>query len=273
MNPLITIGIKAVRRAGNIIVRHLDRVDRFAVSQKGRNDFVSEVDRLAEEAIIDCIHRHYPDHAIVAEESGTRHSPGRNPARDAVEWIIDPLDGTTNFLHGHPSFSVSVGVRHHNRMEHGIVFDPLRNEIFHASRGSGAQLNDRRIRVSGQRRLSNSLVLSGFPSRHPGRFDDWMECFRQIFPRVSQSLHSGSAALDLAYVACGRGDAYWESGLDIWDMAAGSLIVREAGGLVTGFQGEQDHLATGCVLAASPGIFSDILGIVKSHFPENRPHP
>ena len=273
MNPLINIGIKAVRRAGNLIIRHLDRMDQFPVTQKGRNDFVSEVDLMAEEEIIGCIHYHYPDHAIVAEESGTKHSPGKGTTKDDFEWIIDPLDGTTNFLHGHPNFAVSIGVRHKNRMEHGIIFDPLRNEIFHASRGSGAQMNDRRIRVSGQRRLSNSLVLSGFPSRHPGQFDNWTACFRDIFPLVSQSLHSGSAALDLAYVACGRGDAYWESGLNIWDMAAGSLIVREAGGLVTGFQGEQDHLSTGCVIAASPGIFSDILGIVKSRFPKDRPAP
>ncbi len=265
MNPLVNVGIKAARRAGSLIVRNIDRLEKLSVDKKGKNDFVSEVDRMAEEDIIDTIHYLYPNHRIIAEESGQLHSPdSEHQGEDEFEWIIDPLDGTTNFLHGHPSFAISIGVRHKGRIEHGVIFDPLREEIYTASRGQGAQLNNRRIRVSGQTSLEQSLITAGYPNRGIGDFDDWMKCFRSLLPKVNNILHSGSAALDLAYVASGRTDAYWEPGLKIWDIAAGSLLVREAKGLVADFDGNQDFLDSGNIVAASPGIFNQIMTVIKS---------
>jgi myo-inositol-1(or 4)-monophosphatase len=265
MNPIVNIGVKAARRAGSIIIRNMDRLDQLSVDRKGRNDFVSEVDRLAEEDIIDTIHYHYPNHRIIAEESGRAYSPdSAHQGIDEYEWIIDPLDGTTNFLHGHPNFAVSLGVRHKGRMEHGIIFDPLRDEIFTATRGHGAQLNNRRIHVSGLESLDQCLVTSGYPNRNLENFDAWIKCFRSLLPKVHNILHSGSAALDLAYVACGRTDAYWEPGLDIWDIAAGSLIVREGKGLVSDFSGNQDFLESGNIIAANQGVFNQLLALIKT---------
>ena len=267
MNPIVNIGIKAARRAGSIIVRHLDRLDQLSVDKKGRNDFVSEVDRMAEEDIIDTIHYLYPNHRILAEESGQKFSPdSEHQGEDEFEWIIDPLDGTTNFLHGNPNFGVSIGVRHKGRIEHGIIFDPLRDEIFTATRGQGAQLNNRRIRVSGQTSLEKSLISTGYPNIDISRFDNWLKCFRSIMPRVASIRHSGSAALDLAYVACGRTDAFWEPDLQIWDIAAGSLLVREAKGLVADFEAKQDFLENGNIVAANQGIFNELMSIVKLKF-------
>jgi myo-inositol-1(or 4)-monophosphatase len=264
MNPIVNVGVKAARRAGSIIVRHLDRLDQLSVEKKGRNDFVSEVDRKAEEDIIDTIHYLYPNHRILAEESGQSQSPdSEHQGDDEFEWIIDPLDGTTNFLHGNPNFAVSIGVRHKGRIEHGIIFDPLRDEIFTATRNQGAQLNNRRIRVSGQRNLDKSLISTGYPNLGISDFDNWLKCFRAMLPRVGSMRHSGSAALDLAYVACGRTDAYWEPQLQIWDVAAGSLIVREAKGLVADFNAGQDFLDNGNIVAANQGIFNDVMTIVK----------
>ncbi len=265
MNPMINIGVKAARRAGSIIVRHLDRLDQLSVDKKGRNDFVSQVDRMAEEDIIHTIHYLYPNHRIIAEESGQAHSPNSgHQGMGEYEWIIDPLDGTTNFLHGHPNFAVSLGIRYKGRIEHGIIFDPLRDEIFTATRGQGAQLNNRRIRVSGQRSLERCLITSGYPTRSMENFDHWIKCFRSLLPRVNNILHSGCAALDLAYVACGRIDGYWEPGLKIWDIAAGSLMVREAKGLVADFSGDQNFLENGNIIATNQGVFSPLLALIKT---------
>ncbi|NKB76426.1 MAG: inositol monophosphatase [Gammaproteobacteria bacterium] len=272
MSPIITVGIKAARRAGSIILRYLDRLDQLSVEKKGRNDFVSEVDRMAEEDIIDTIHYLYPNHQILAEESGTQFSPDldkpdheRNSLDEQdVEWIIDPLDGTTNYLHGHPHFCVSIAARIKGRIEHAIIFDPLRDEIYTASRGQGAQLNSRRIRVSGQAKLENSLVSTGYPTRNMTHYDPWMSSLRSVLPRVSNIRYSGSAALDLAYVASGRTDGYWEPGLAIWDIAAGSLLVREAGGLVSDFKGGQDYLQSGHIVAGNQRLFNQLLSTVKS---------
>ena len=272
MSPILNVGIKAARRAGSIILRYLDRLDQLSVEKKGRNDFVSEVDRMAEEDIIDTIHYLYPHHQILAEESGQQHSPdkdhlpkGKNNLDDQdVEWIIDPLDGTTNYLHGHPHFCVSLAARIKGRIEYGIIFDPLRDEIFTASRGQGAQLNNRRIRVSGQGRFEQSLIATGYPTRNMAYYDAWMNSFRAILPKVSNIRYSGSAALDLAYVASGRVDGYFEPGLAIWDIAAGALMVREAGGLVADFKGDQDFLNSGHIVAGNHRLFNHLMSVVKN---------
>ena len=265
MNPIVNIGIKAARQAGNTIMRYLDRLDRLTVEVKGRNDFVSEVDRIAEDEIIEIIHKAYPDHAILAEETGTERSPQADEGCVAdFEWIIDPLDGTTNFLHGHQDFAVSIAVRHKGNIEHGIIFDPLRNELYTASRNQGAQLNNRRIRVSGQDKLSQSIIGTGYPSRDLEYFDTWIQCFNTVIKKSGGIRVSGSAALDLASVASGRTDAFWEPHLKPWDLAAGCLLVREARGFVADFNGEQDFLDSGNVVAANRKIFGDLLTIIRS---------
>lgn len=257
MHPLLNTAVKAARQAGSLIVRYLDQIDRINVEQKGRNDFVSEVDRAAEDAIIEVIERAYPRHAILAEESGSK--PG-----DDFEWIIDPLDGTTNFLHGYPQFAVSIAVRKEMRLEHGVVFDPLRNEMFTASRGGGAHLDDRRIRVSRVVHVRDALVGTGFPFKAIDHLDDWISTFREILLRSSGIRRAGSAALDLAYVACGRFDGFWEFGLSPWDMAAGCLLIQESGGLISDPLGQQDHLSSGDIIAANPLIHPQLLKLIRS---------
>ena len=272
MDPILNVAVKAARRAGRTILRYLDRLDRVSVEQKGHNDFVSEVDRMAEEDIIETIRFLYPNHAIVAEESGGELSDNFGGSGDSgnqeFEWIIDPLDGTANYLHGHPQFAVSIAARQNGRLAHGVVFDPLRDEMYTASRGQGAQLNNRRIRVTHQDKLERSLLATGFPYKHRADFEPWMRSFQTLLPKVADVRRCGSAALDLAYVACGRLDGYWEPGLEPWDIAAGSLLVREAGGLVADFQGKQDFLQTGQVIAANRMIFNELLRIIAAT--ENR---
>lgn len=263
MDPIVNIGIKAARRAGSFIVRYLDRLEQVSVEKKGRRDFVSEIDRMAEQDIIDTIHHAYPNHRILAEESGEQVGSSENPDSE-FEWIIDPLDGTTNFLHGHPHFSISLGVRRNGVMQHAVIFDPLREELFTATRAKGAQLNSRRIRTSGKSSLEESLVATGFPLRDMTKLDASMRVLRAVLPKASDIKVSGSAALDLAYVACGRLDGYWETGIQAWDMAAGSLLVREAGGLTADFTGEQSFLETGEIVAANQPMFNELMSIVKS---------
>jgi len=260
MDPIVNIGIKAARRAGQFIVRYLDRLEQVSVEKKGRRDFVSEIDRMAEQDIIDTIHHAYPSHSILAEESGSTEGE----TKEEFEWVIDPLDGTTNFLHGHPHFCVSLGVRKNGVVHHAIIFDPLRDELFTATRSKGAQLNGRRMRTSGKSSLDEALVASGFPLRDLTKLDPSMRILRAVLPKVSDVKVSGSAALDLAYVACGRLDGYWESGLKAWDMAAGSLLVREAGGLTADYQGEQNFLDSGDIVAANQPMFNELMSIVKS---------
>ena len=262
MNPILNLAVKAARRAGKIILRYMDRLDRVSVEQKGHNDFVSEVDRMAEQDIIETIHHLYPNNHIIAEERGGELST--DPGHDQVEWIIDPLDGTINYLHKHPQFAVSIAARQNGRLQHAVIFDPLRDEIYIASRGQGAQLNNRRIHVTHQPRLDRSLLATGFPFRNPEDFDPWMNIFKALLPEVTDIRRCGSAALDLAYLACGRLDGYWESGLGPWDIAAGSLLVREAGGLVADYQGNQNFLATGEVIAANQMIFNELMVIVAN---------
>src|ERR1700679_3441483 len=224
MHPLLNIAVRAARRAGEIIVRSLVRLESLEVTSKGRNDYVSDIDRTAEREIIDIIHKHYPAHAILAEESG---SSGDN---DTV-WIIDPLDGTTNYLHEFPVFAVSIACQQKGRLEHAVVYDPMRQEIFTASRGGGAHVDNRRLRVSKQRWLEGSLIATGFPYRANTKYmDAYLAMLKVAMENTAGVRRPGAAALDLAYVAAGRVDAFWEIGLSPWDTAAGTLLIQEAGG-------------------------------------------
>ncbi len=260
MHPMVNIAVRAARAAGNVIVRNTDRLDRIRVEAKGLNDFVSDVDRMAEDEIIHVIRKAYPSHGILAEEGG--HSEG-----DEYVWVIDPLDGTTNFLHGFPHFAVSIGLKHQGRLEAGVIYDPLRQELFTASKGQGAQLDGRRIRVGKRRGIEGSLLGTGFPFRHPRYMEPYLEMFKAVSGKCQDMRRAGSAALDLAYVACGRLDGYWELGLREWDLAAGALLVQEAGGIVGGLDGGDDYLETGHIVAANPKVFHGLMQQVSRHKP------
>ena len=262
-HPLLNIAVRAARQAGNVIARNIDRFDAFAVSEKGANDFVTEIDRVAERRIIDTIRRSHPDHAFLAEESGAHGSHD-------FEWIIDPLDGTTNFVHGFPHVAVSIGVRHRGRMEHGVVFDPLRQELFTASRGSGAKLNDRRIRVATKGGLKGALLGSGFVTRELDRLESYLATLNAMISGSAQIRRGGAAALDLAYVAAGRLDGFWEYGLEPWDIAAGTLLVQEAGGIVAEPSGGDDYIRSGDVAAANPKVLRAILRAIGPPAPTAR---
>ncbi len=258
MQPLLNIAVRAARRAADVIVRSLNRLDSLQVSSKDRNDFVTDVDRQAEAEIIATIRKSYPDHAFLAEESG-RSGTGQ------TEWIIDPLDGTTNFLHGFPTFSVSIACRHRGRLEHAVVYDPMRQEIFTASRGDGARLENRRIRVSKQRGLEGALVATGFPYRaNLKHLDAYLAMLRAVMEHTAGIRRPGSAALDLAYVAAGRVDAFWEIGLAPWDTAAGTLLIQEAGGRISTLSGGE-YQQNGNVLAGSPRVYEALLELLAPH--------
>lgn len=250
MHAMLNVAIMAARRGGDTLIRNLNKLDKLRIEQKGRNDFVSEADHAAERAVIDAIHKHYPDHAILAEESGTT-------GESDYVWIIDPLDGTTNYLHGFPVFCVSVALAHKGRIEHGAVYDPLRQELFTASRGQGAQLDSRKIRVSGLADLSKALIGTGFPYRDSNEeMAPYVRMLVNAMNRTSGIRRPGAAALDLCYVAAGRLDAFWETGLMPWDMAAGTLIIREAGGICSGLDGSEGYLESGHILCGTPKIYS-----------------
>lgn len=255
MQPMLNIAVRAARAAGEVITRRLERLDTVAVETKQRNDFVSEVDREAEARIIRILRRAYPDHGILAEESGASEGDGH-------VWIIDPLDGTTNFLHGLPHFAVSIALAHDGRLEQGVVYDPVRQELFAASRGAGATLNDRRIRVSGRRGLEGALLGTGFPFRDDQPGEVYLDLLRDFMHRTAGIRRPGSAALDLAYLAAGRFDGFWELGLSRWDIAAGALLVREAGGIVGDLHGGDDYLASGDVVAANPKIYHAMMQVI-----------
>jgi myo-inositol-1(or 4)-monophosphatase len=259
VHPLLTIAVRAARRAGSIINRAaLDR-GTLDVRAKRANDFVTQVDHAAEAAIIEVIRRSYPDHAILAEESG--HIEG---ARAEHCWVIDPLDGTTNFIHGFPQYCVSIGVRHRGALAHAVVYDPARNELFTASRGRGAFLDDRRIRVSKCAQLAEALVGTGFPFREIVRVERYVAQLRALMTATAGVRRAGAAALDLAYVAAGRLDAFWELGLSPWDMAAGALLVQEAGGLVGDLDGGPGFLERGEIAAATPKLFEPLLRALRA---------
>ena len=250
MHALLNVAVMAARRAGNTLMRYQVNLEKLKVEVKGHNDYVSEADRKAESIVIDVIHKHYPEHAILGEESG---SIGDS---DTV-WIIDPLDGTTNFLHGFPVFCVSIGVQVKGRVEHGVVYDPCRQELFAASRGSGATLDGRKIRVSGRTDLKQALIGTGFPFRQAeSDMDPYLAMLKKVVQSSSGVRRPGAAALDLCYVASGRLDAFWETGLAPWDLAAGSLIIREAGGIISGLDGSENYMESGHVLTGTPKIYS-----------------
>ncbi|MEW6688878.1 MAG: inositol monophosphatase family protein [Pseudomonadota bacterium] len=254
MHPMLNIAVKAARRAGAIINRAaLDRTA-LEIRAKRANDFVTQVDKAAESAIIEIIRRAHPDHAILAEESG------RLP-REKSEycWVIDPLDGTTNFIHGFPQYCISIAVQHRGATAHGVVYDPAKNELFTASRGRGAFLDDRRIRVSRCANLKEALVGTGFPFKELSRVTTYMGQLQNLMQNSSGVRRAGAAALDLAYVAAGRLDAFWELGLSAWDMAAGALLIQEAGGLVGDLRGEPGYLESGDIAAATPKVFPELL--------------
>lgn len=256
---MLNIAVRAARTAGSVIIRQAERVDGLKIDTKGTNDFVTAVDRQAESIIIDIITKAYPHHGILAEESGER------PGEEEFVWVIDPLDGTTNFLHGFPQYAVSVAVQHRGRAEHGVVFDPLRQELFTASRGSGAQLNDRRIRVSRRTSLRSALLGTGFPFGSLARMDTYLRILKDLSAPTAGIRRAGAASLDLAYVAAGRLDGFWEFGLKQWDLAAGALLIREAGGLVSAPDGSDDWLESGDLVAGTPRVFTAMLKAIKPH--------
>ncbi len=260
MHPLLNIAVRAARRAGSIINRAALDSGSFQVKSKRANDFVTDVDRAAETAIIETVRAAYPEHAILGEESGAAGSAESSGYR----WIIDPLDGTTNFIHGFPQYCVSIGIEHRGALAHAVVYDPVKNELFTASKGRGAFLNDRRIRVSKCQRLGDALVGTGFPFKELSRADFYLRQLKTLMEKSSGVRRAGAAALDLAYVACGRLDAFWELGLSPWDMAAGALLILEAGGLVGDLEGEQNFLQKGDVCAASPKVFAGLLQALKA---------
>jgi myo-inositol-1(or 4)-monophosphatase len=253
--------VKAARRAGDIIVRGLARFEGIEVASKGLNDFVTNIDHAAEAAIIETLSEAYPHHAFLAEESGAS-------GEGDIVWIIDPLDGTTNFMHGFPTFAVSIACQMHGRIEHAVIYDPMRQEIFTATRGAGAYLENRRLRVSRQRTLEGSLVSTGFPYRENLKYlDPYMAMMKTVMTRAAGLRRPGAASLDLAYVAAGRVDAFWEIGLKAWDTAAGTLLIREAGGLVATLDGGE-YKQNGNILAGTPRVFNELMEALAPHLPE-----
>ena len=241
LKPVVNVMVKAARLGGNVLVRHMNKLDALNIVEKDRMDYASEVDGLAEEAIVKELRKAYPECAVLGEEGGLQKGrPGaaRGPgAMPRATWVIDPLDGTSNYLHGWPHWCVSIALVENGEPQHAVIYDPLRNELFTATRGAGAQLNERRIRVSDRKELKGAMLVTGFPPRERVRAGAQLECVRELLRDAEDIRRTGSAALDLAYVACGRADAYFESGLKNWDLAAGVLLVREAGGRVADFRG------------------------------------
>jgi myo-inositol-1(or 4)-monophosphatase len=257
MHPTLNIAVRAARRAGSIINRSALAGGGFQVKSKRANDFVTEVDREAEAAILEVVHKAFPDHGFLAEESGASGQDSE------FRWIIDPLDGTTNFIHGFPQYCVSIAVEHRGALEHAVIYDPVRDELFTASKGRGAFLNDRRIRVSKCQRLGDALIGTGFPFKELTRADLYLKQLKSVMGTSSGVRRAGAAALDLAYVACGRLDGFWELGLSPWDMAAGALVIQEAGGLVGDLQGDQTFMESGDVCAAAPKLFTGLLEALR----------
>ena len=266
MHPALNIAVKAARRAGQIINRASNDIDLIKVVSKQQSDFVTEVDRAAEAAIIETLREAYPSHGILAEESGA--SAGRD---EEYQWIIDPLDGTTNFIHGFPQYAISIALAHRGQVTQAVVFDPNRNELFTATKGAGAFLNDRRIRVGKRAKLQEALIGTGFPYRSFDHIDAYLAIFKELTQNCAGIRRPGAAALDLAWVACGRLDGFWEFGLSPWDMAAGTLLITEAGGLATDLAGEPDYLESGNVVAGSPKVFAQLLQTVQSNRGSNLP--
>ena len=256
MYPMLNIAIQAVSNAARIIVRFIDRLYTVDIKEKNQNDFVTRVDQLSEQEIIQTIHRAYPDHTILGEESGLYKS------QNDFTWIIEPLDGTTNFIHGFPQIAISIALKYRDKLNIAVVYDPLYQELFTAVQGGGAQLNNRKIRVSTRTKISEALVGTGFPLKEKTLFQMYLKIFETIFLRTTDIRHAGAAALDLAYVASGRLDGFWKMSLKPWDMAAGILLITEAGGFVGDFQGKNNYMENGNLVAGNAKIYKSLLALV-----------
>ncbi|MGI1678602.1 MAG: inositol monophosphatase [Cellvibrionaceae bacterium] len=262
MEPMLTVALNAARKASVLVERALERLDKVTVEIKTRNDFVTQVDKAAEKEIIYNLRKAYPTHSIRAEESGEHI--GEDPD---YEWIIDPLDGTTNFIHGIPHFAISVACVYKGRLEHAVIIDPVKREEFTASRGKGAHLNDRRIRVSELQKLDGGLIGTGIPFNGLAfeNMTAYLACLQDIAGQTAGIRRPGAAALDLAYVAAGRFDGFWELNLKPWDMAAGVLLIKEAGGMVSDFKGANNQMNSGNIVAGNPKVFKELLKITQKH--------
>lgn len=258
---MLNTAVKAARRAGNLIHRSSDKIDHLTVTKKSHADFVSEVDRLAEQTIIQTLLEAYPDHAILAEESGVQGD-------SEYRWIIDPLDGTTNFLHGLPQFAVSIALEHKGILTQAVIYDPSRNDLYTATRGRGAFLNDKRLRVTRRTQLVDSLIGTGFPYTRFEHLDAYMAILKELMQKTAGLRRPGSASLDLAWMAAGHYDGFFETGLKPWDIAAGCLLVTEAGGMVSDLSGNDRFLESGHICAGNPDIHPQLLKIVSSHLTE-----
>ena len=264
MHPMLTIAIKAARRAGGVINRGARNLDALAVREKAANDYVSEVDKESEQTIIRTLLEAYPKHSILAEESGAINA-GSGDKKSDYQWIIDPLDGTTNFLHGFPQYAVSIALMHKEVVTQAVIYDPVHNDLFTASRGRGAYLNDKRLRTSKRNALSKALLGTGFPFREFTNVDAYLAMFRDLMQKTAGVRRAGAATLDLAYVAAGRLDGFWELGLKPWDIAAGSLLITEAGGLVGDLEGNSGYLESGHIVGGSPKIFAQLIQALAPH--------
>ena len=262
MHPTLNMAIKAARRAGSIITRASEDIGSLTISDKGFNDFVSEVDLASENEIIRVLKSAYPNHAFLGEESGLTHQA------DDI-WIIDPLDGTTNFLHGFPQYCVSIALQQKGEITQAVIYDPNRNDLFTATKGQGAYLNQKRIRVSNKSKLKESILGTGFPFRDFQHLSIYLKIFEEVVRSTSGVRRPGSAALDLAYVAAGWFDGFFEINLSKWDIAAGGLIVTEAGGIVSDFSEKDGWLESGNIVATNPKIYAPLIKIIQSHISDN----
>lgn len=260
MNPILNTAFKAARRAGQMMIRASGNLEAVKIDSKAFNDFVSNVDRESEMILVDALKEAYPHHKITCEESG---SHGKSDAE--YEWIIDPLDGTTNFLHGHPQYAISMALLHKGVLQEALVYAPERNDLYMASRGQGALLNDRRIRVSNRVELNRCLIGTGFPVVDQSMMDKYLAILKDFLSKTAGGRREGSAALDLCSVAMGRLDGFFEFNLKPWDVAAGALIVKEAGGIVTDMQGDDTWLQTGNIVAGNPKVLAQMLQIIGAH--------
>lgn len=262
MHAMLNIAVRAARAAGRVAVKSFNEPQHLEVQSKGLHDYVTNVDKACEQVIISTILKSYPDHQILAEESG------ESGAQGDYQWIIDPIDGTTNFMRGIPHFCISIALAHKGTVQHAVVYDPVREEMFTASRGAGAQLNGYRIRVSGGKDLNGALLATGFPFRMKHFLPDYQKVFNKFFEQAADVRRAGAAALDLAYVAAGRFDGFWEAGLNIWDTAAGELLVREAGGVVTDFAGGMNHTKSGNIVAGAPKVLQAMVTQMRPLLPD-----
>ena len=259
MDPLVNIAIDAARQAGDIIIHASKRLDTVTVNTKQQHDYVTEVDQQSEKLIIETIRKAYPHHAILGEESGHQPSEGN------ITWIIDPLDGTSNFVHGFPHYAVSIGIKEKNHLRAGVIYDPVRQDLFTATKGNGAMLNRQRLRIDPNKQIKTALLGTGFPFRNKEKLHAYIELFETIFSQCDGVRRAGSAALDLAYVAASRLDGFWEIGLHPWDIAAGALMIKEAGGLISDFSGGENYLANGQIIAGPSKVYKAMLKVIHTY--------